>query len=990
MGKLFSKPAAEPAWTSSLKIGEPNTNATVSTTNKKPKKSTNVPALTAQQKRINRENEKKAKSKTVRDKLKAEDNAAWEAVGNSLTTFTAALKSQDVANQQASVFLRYKALLREIYDQYDGDRDNLLTTEQVKSVAIQMGFTDAKATEETKRWFLVTSADGGIDRSTFYEFFLTSNLGNPGDTTFLNETFLTKVQEVFGLTQKSRTVQNRCAVPGHVKLMRQTSNEFRKLHSVCDICQADPQALGSELYILNGAPHKPEQAPNPLAPPKLVRQTSGEFVRQIACAGCHHSFCASCIVKSAQDQFAEFTSSKTDEMPACPVCEVSFSVKDLRNLLDETRVVKTLAVVHRESKMGNVAEECTCRACLMEGKNTPVKPPGKQVVQQMVKAIVQGAVNGTDLLDVLKNTELQYLTQKCKKHPEEPVCVSCGHSAHAQTDLMDRCEYSKYTLLRVMLQAIFAIDKKKLTVTGSDKLRVLEVISVAETVGKSTNYSRTQAMSKKHTQAIMEKDVASKKEAAAKAAVLNLFAAKFPSILPATDKVQIELYALLKFSHLNAVLVNHLRNTGLLSILTSPEHLQLYAALLKICRVLASNATTCSILRPDGLDMADNVLPEETTAHKSVIPYLKEINRNLATYLQGIDDSKSEAPEEAAILAFCENAVLITDLVLSSVKTINRNHKKTTHLLSSALSHGGEEGVESKIEHKSDDLLRKQVAAFQDQQKFSTVNLLNNNKVTHVFKSLYSSQSNNNQKRLFRIRKEMTSLASNLGMGLFVRLDEKRFDVLRCCIVGAEGTPYQNGAFLFDMYLPAQYPQVPPKCKIITTGKGRFRFNANLYSGGKVCLSILGTWSGPGWNPELSSILQVLISIQAMVMNEDPIVNEPSWGKLKGSDKALGYYSKLRHGTMQYAMLDHLTEMPYGFEDVLQAHFWLKKDEIKAQAEEWRAANYKQTGSSIAYGSEVHIANTIDVTVDRLIAKLDALEPPNIDDTDSDSDSDSD
>ena len=37
------------------------------------------------------------------------------------------------------------------------------------------------------------------------------------------------------------------------------------------------------------------------------------------------------------------------------------------------------------------------------------------------------------------------------------------------------------------------------------------------------------------------------------------------------------------------------------------------------------------------------------------------------------------------------------------------------------------------------------------------------------------------------------------------------------------------------------------------------RFNPNLYNCGKVCLSLLGTWSGgrgEGWDPHSSSALQ--------------------------------------------------------------------------------------------------------------------------------------
>ena len=61
---------------------------------------------------------------------------------------------------------------------------------------------------------------------------------------------------------------------------------------------------------------------------------------------------------------------------------------------------------------------------------------------------------------------------------------------------------------------------------------------------------------------------------------------------------------------------------------------------------------------------------------------------------------------------------------------------------------------------------------------------------------------------------------------------------------------------------------------LATTGGGSVRFNPNLYNSGKVCLSILGTWSagsqGEGWNAGLSTFLQVAISIQSLVFVPEP------------------------------------------------------------------------------------------------------------------------
>jgi len=63
---------------------------------------------------------------------------------------------------------------------------------------------------------------------------------------------------------------------------------------------------------------------------------------------------------------------------------------------------------------------------------------------------------------------------------------------------------------------------------------------------------------------------------------------------------------------------------------------------------------------------------------------------------------------------------------------------------------------------------------------------------------------------------------------------------------------------------------------------GGLRLNPNLYHNGKVCLSLLGTWHGKNcenWNPDKSTMLQVLVSIQALILNEKPFFNEPGYAE---------------------------------------------------------------------------------------------------------------
>jgi ubiquitin-conjugating enzyme E2 O len=81
-------------------------------------------------------------------------------------------------------------------------------------------------------------------------------------------------------------------------------------------------------------------------------------------------------------------------------------------------------------------------------------------------------------------------------------------------------------------------------------------------------------------------------------------------------------------------------------------------------------------------------------------------------------------------------------------------------------------------------------------------------------------------------------------------------------IRGPEKTPYEDGLFFFDFQLSAEYPKAPPLCHYISYCSDRL--NPNLYEDGKVCVSLLGTWSGKGtevWTLH-SNLLQVIVSIQ--------------------------------------------------------------------------------------------------------------------------------
>lgn len=108
-------------------------------------------------------------------------------------------------------------------------------------------------------------------------------------------------------------------------------------------------------------------------------------------------------------------------------------------------------------------------------------------------------------------------------------------------------------------------------------------------------------------------------------------------------------------------------------------------------------------------------------------------------------------------------------------------------------------------------------------------------------------------------------------------------DLLTFMIEGPNETPYENGLFLFDIYLPHNFPSHPPKAHYISFW--HHRLNPNLYAEGKVCVSLLGTWMAQRkeekWGLK-STLLQLIVSIQGLILVEEPYFNEPGYSSQKG------------------------------------------------------------------------------------------------------------
>jgi ubiquitin-protein ligase len=78
------------------------------------------------------------------------------------------------------------------------------------------------------------------------------------------------------------------------------------------------------------------------------------------------------------------------------------------------------------------------------------------------------------------------------------------------------------------------------------------------------------------------------------------------------------------------------------------------------------------------------------------------------------------------------------------------------------------------------------------------------------------------RKRLRRITEELGALSTSLPLSsdssILLAVDAQRMDVLRALLLPHPDTPYGGGAFLFDIYLPENYPDKPPMVSLSAIG----------------------------------------------------------------------------------------------------------------------------------------------------------------------------
>jgi len=189
-------------------------------------------------------------------------------------------------------------------------------------------------------------------------------------------------------------------------------------------------------------------------------------------------------------------------------------------------------------------------------------------------------------------------------------------------------------------------------------------------------------------------------------------------------------------------------------------------------------------------------------------------------------------------------------------------------------------------------------------------------------------------------------------LGIHIQFNEENMLQARAIIIGPKDTPYENGILYFKIQFPTNYPFSPPKVNYISSSK--YRIHPNLYVGkpsdnfeGKVCLSILNTWSGPKWETVMH-IGSVLVSIQSL-LDENPLRNEPGFEKEK-SLRNTNYNHVVEYDTYQQLIYKNclLISLDFkGFKWIIQEHIKKNKENILSKLDHLCKKNPKEKKISL-------------------------------------------
>nr|CAD7427712.1 unnamed protein product [Timema monikensis] len=383
---------------------------------------------------------------------------------------------------------------------------------------------------------------------------------------------------------------------------------------------------------------------------------------------------------------------------------------------------------------------------------------------------------------------------------------------------------------------------------------------------------------------------------------------------------------LLQQSCLLPAISSYLRND---SVLDMARHIPLYRAVLQLLRAMALSGQLVHLLLPDNKRSRTATLDD-----LSVVCLLTKMKMCVDTYASRLKTNKSKGNGKSRPLSKnleeLESDEGLALLIPDIQETANLVQVATDRLVLEEevdTVFGKDGNFSGNLEFPLRQSLEERYLEVMKQLQFDTYEMITEcSEASGGYQFVVSYHFESNMRaagerchpsRVKRLAQETVTLSTSLPLSysssVFVRCDTDRLDIMKVLITGPAETPYANGCFEFDVYFPPDYPNSPMMINLETTGHHTIRFNPNLYNDGKVCLSVLNTWHGrpeEKWNAQTSSFLQVLVSIQSLILVPEPYFNEPGYersrGTPSGNQSSREYNSNICQASVKWAMLEQI------------------------------------------------------------------------------------
>mgnify|MGYP001476471305 CR=1 FL=1 len=228
--------------------------------------------------------------------------------------------------------------------------------------------------------------------------------------------------------------------------------------------------------------------------------------------------------------------------------------------------------------------------------------------------------------------------------------------------------------------------------------------------------------------------------------------------------------------------------------------------------------------------------------------------------------------------------------------------------------------------------------------------------------------------KLNRIKTEKQIFNSDIEYyidnGIYLEYDKNDNNVVYILYIIKNDNIYKHSQHLFKFIYTENYPFEAPKLIYLTPRK-KARLHPNFYSNGKCCLSLLGTWNGPGWTScnNITSIINSIIPL----FSDNPLQFEPTFEdiiKYKKYNDTYNLYVKYEIYNFLLYNINNMIDNTLELHTIMKQYFLDNYDDILIEIKKIELYKNKQFRTPVYnYNVNIEYSNLLS-NIDSLYTKL--------------------